>query len=172
VTGRDAQRAGQGGLSQPALLAEAPEADAHARLGGRHQPPSRRRRCSQTLQNRCSATTNLHTSRPYQSAGFPCILLRYVASRAQPRTCAAAGHLRRPQGAPIPTASGCGVRERRQPEGEHVGDAIPGLDQAPTAHRGLISWVSEIAALARPSRVHWCDGSQEEWEDLTGLLVK
>ena len=53
-----------------------------------------------------------------------------------------------------------------------MGDAIPGLDQAPTAHSGLISWVSEIAALARPSRVHWCDGSQEEWEELTGLLVK
>ncbi len=53
-----------------------------------------------------------------------------------------------------------------------MGDAIPGLDQAPTAHRRLISWVSEIAALARPSRVHWCDGSQAEWEDLTGLLVK
>jgi len=53
-----------------------------------------------------------------------------------------------------------------------VGDAIPGLDQAPTAHSGLISWVGEIAALARPSRVHWCDGSQEEWEELTGLLVK
>ena len=53
-----------------------------------------------------------------------------------------------------------------------MGDGIPGLDQAPTAHRGLISWVGEIAALARPTRVHWCDGSQEEWEDLTGLLVK
>ena len=53
-----------------------------------------------------------------------------------------------------------------------MGDAIPGLDQAPTAHSGLIGWVSEIAALARPSRVHWCDGSQEEWEELTSLLVK
>ncbi|MGH3395096.1 MAG: phosphoenolpyruvate carboxykinase (GTP) [Streptosporangiaceae bacterium] len=53
-----------------------------------------------------------------------------------------------------------------------MGDGIPGLDQAPTAHRGLISWVGEIAALARPTRVHWCDGSQEEWEELTGLLVK
>ncbi len=53
-----------------------------------------------------------------------------------------------------------------------MGYAIPGLDQAPTAHSGLIRWVGEIAALARPSRVHWCDGSQEEWEELTGLLVK
>ena len=53
-----------------------------------------------------------------------------------------------------------------------MGYAIPGLDQAPTVHSGLIRWVGEIAALARPSRVHWCDGSQEEWEELTGLLVK
>jgi phosphoenolpyruvate carboxykinase (GTP) len=53
-----------------------------------------------------------------------------------------------------------------------VGDAIPGLDQSPTAHRSLIAWVSEIAALAQPARVHWCDGSPEEWEELTGLLVK
>ena len=53
-----------------------------------------------------------------------------------------------------------------------MGYAIPGLDQAPTAHSGLIRWVGEIAVLARPSRVHWCDGSQEEWEELTGLLVK
>jgi len=53
-----------------------------------------------------------------------------------------------------------------------VGDAIPGLDQFPTAHRSLIAWVSEIAALAQPARVHWCDGSPEEWEELTGLLVK
>ncbi len=53
-----------------------------------------------------------------------------------------------------------------------MGDAIPGLDQSPTAHRSLIAWVSEIAALAQPARVHWCDGSPEEWEELTGLLVK
>ncbi len=53
-----------------------------------------------------------------------------------------------------------------------MGDAIPGLDQFPTAHRSLIAWVSEIAALAQPARVHWCDGSPEEWEELTGLLVK
>jgi phosphoenolpyruvate carboxykinase (GTP) len=53
-----------------------------------------------------------------------------------------------------------------------VGDAIPGLDQSPTAHRGLVAWVTEIAALAQPARVHWCDGSPEEWEELTGLLVK
>jgi phosphoenolpyruvate carboxykinase (GTP) len=53
-----------------------------------------------------------------------------------------------------------------------VGDAIPGLEQSSIAHSGLIAWVNEIAALAQPARVHWCDGSPEEWEELTTLLVK
>jgi phosphoenolpyruvate carboxykinase (GTP) len=49
--------------------------------------------------------------------------------------------------------------------------AIPGLDAAPTAHTGLISWVREIAELTKPDRIYWCDGSEEEWERLTGELV-
>jgi phosphoenolpyruvate carboxykinase (GTP) len=52
-----------------------------------------------------------------------------------------------------------------------VAEEIPGLEQALTAHGGLIAWVREIAALARPARVQWCDGSQQEWEQLTGLLA-
>ncbi|MGH3120082.1 MAG: phosphoenolpyruvate carboxykinase (GTP) [Streptosporangiaceae bacterium] len=53
-----------------------------------------------------------------------------------------------------------------------MSDAISGLNQPPTAHRGLISWVNEIAALTRPARVQWCDGSQQEWDELTSLLVE
>jgi len=49
---------------------------------------------------------------------------------------------------------------------------IPGLDDAPTKHRGLIEWVREIAALTKPDSVHWCDGSDEEWELLTQRLVE
>jgi len=49
--------------------------------------------------------------------------------------------------------------------------AIPGLGQAPTRHRGLIEWVGEVAALTKPDRVHWCDGSDAEWEELTSRLV-
>jgi phosphoenolpyruvate carboxykinase (GTP) len=53
-----------------------------------------------------------------------------------------------------------------------VSKQIPGLDQAPTSHAGLIDWVREIAELAQPDRIEWCDGSDEEWERLTGLLVE
>ncbi|WP_242887361.1 phosphoenolpyruvate carboxykinase (GTP) [Actinomadura litoris] len=49
---------------------------------------------------------------------------------------------------------------------------IPGLDQAPTGHPELLEWVRGIAELTRPDRVEWCDGSDEEWERLTGLLVE
>ena len=53
-----------------------------------------------------------------------------------------------------------------------MGDAIPGLDQPPTAHNALITWVNDIAALTQPARLQWCDGSQAEADSLTALLVQ
>ncbi len=48
---------------------------------------------------------------------------------------------------------------------------IPGLDSPPTNNAKLVEWVRETALLTRPDRVEWCDGSEQEWQRLTTLLV-
>ena len=47
----------------------------------------------------------------------------------------------------------------------------PASTNPPTIHRRLLAWVDEVAALTTPARVYWCDGSDEEWQRLTGDLV-
>ena len=42
---------------------------------------------------------------------------------------------------------------------------------APTSHPKLLAWVEEIAALTRPERIHWFDGSDEEFEALCQTLL-
>ncbi|ARF78908.1 phosphoenolpyruvate carboxykinase (GTP) [Kitasatospora aureofaciens] len=42
---------------------------------------------------------------------------------------------------------------------------------APTRHKQLLAWVSEIAELTQPDRIEWCDGSDEEYQRLADLLV-
>jgi phosphoenolpyruvate carboxykinase (GTP) len=49
--------------------------------------------------------------------------------------------------------------------------SVPGLDPAPTNHKRLVEWVREIAALTKPDRVYWCDGSEAEWDALTTELI-
>jgi len=53
---------------------------------------------------------------------------------------------------------------------------IPGLNDTvstpPTAHRGLLAWVQEVAELTQPDRVVFVDGSDTEWDRLTAQLVE
>ncbi|RYZ02809.1 MAG: phosphoenolpyruvate carboxykinase (GTP), partial [Alphaproteobacteria bacterium] len=49
--------------------------------------------------------------------------------------------------------------------------SVPGLEPAPTQNAKLIAWVKEIAALTKPDRVHWCDGSDAEFEKITAELI-
>ncbi|MDH4480291.1 MAG: phosphoenolpyruvate carboxykinase (GTP) [Rhodoferax sp.] len=52
--------------------------------------------------------------------------------------------------------------------------AMQGLDlKTPdfVKHPRLIAWVADMAALCKPSAIHWCDGSQEEYQMLCQQLV-
>ena len=52
--------------------------------------------------------------------------------------------------------------------------ALQGLTiQAPSYVKNarLIAWVAEMAALCKPANIHWCDGSQQEYDALCQQLV-
>ena len=48
---------------------------------------------------------------------------------------------------------------------------VAGLENPPTENKKLLEWVEQVATLAQPDRIEWCDGSQEEWSRLTQLMV-
>ncbi len=51
---------------------------------------------------------------------------------------------------------------------------MQGLDlQAPAYVKNarLLAWVADMAALCKPANIHWCDGSQEEYDRLCQQLV-
>ena len=41
----------------------------------------------------------------------------------------------------------------------------------PTTHQGILNFVNDAIALAKPDAVHWVTGTEEEWTELTDLLV-
>jgi phosphoenolpyruvate carboxykinase (GTP) len=55
-------------------------------------------------------------------------------------------------------------------ERETAGMTAISETSAPTTHQGILAWVNEIAELTQPDNIHWCTGSDEEWEQLTAAL--
>jgi phosphoenolpyruvate carboxykinase (GTP) len=41
-----------------------------------------------------------------------------------------------------------------------------------TSHEGLRRWVQEVSALTKPERIHWCDGSEDEYRHVVGQMVE
>ena len=59
-----------------------------------------------------------------------------------------------------------------EPTGKEVTEKYaPAGEPAGTSLAELAEWVAEIAELAKPDAIEWCDGSQAEWDRLTSLLV-
>ena len=43
---------------------------------------------------------------------------------------------------------------------------------ATTTNEKLQAWVDEWAGIFQPDAIEWCDGSDDEWDRLTSLLVE
>ncbi len=41
-----------------------------------------------------------------------------------------------------------------------------------TTNKAVLAWVGEMVELCKPDNVHWCDGSQQEYDGLCALMVK
>jgi len=55
-------------------------------------------------------------------------------------------------------------------------ESLPSLAAAVSApsyvrHPRLLAWVRDIAALTKPDRIHWCEGTDAEYERLCGQMV-
>jgi phosphoenolpyruvate carboxykinase (GTP) len=49
-------------------------------------------------------------------------------------------------------------------------NANPLPSPSPSSLEALNDWVAEVAALTQPDRVHWCDGSDAEFDALTAQM--
>jgi phosphoenolpyruvate carboxykinase (GTP) len=63
------------------------------------------------------------------------------------------------------------IRDPVRRPGTAVSAAVPSNTSAATDHARLQAWVEEVAELTRPKRIHWCDGSAEEYDALCQALV-
>ena len=45
------------------------------------------------------------------------------------------------------------------------------LKNAPTSNQKLLKWIDEVATLCTPDKIHWCDGTKEEYDRLCQEMV-
>jgi phosphoenolpyruvate carboxykinase (GTP) len=45
------------------------------------------------------------------------------------------------------------------------------MESAMTKNEKLLAWVEEVRQLCRPDRLHWCDGSDEEYAEMIQLML-
>ena len=50
-------------------------------------------------------------------------------------------------------------------------EATPNVANMEIRHDKLIRWVDEIAQLCKPDNVYWCDGSDQEYQEMLRLMV-
>ena len=48
--------------------------------------------------------------------------------------------------------------------------AVTGIER--TNNQQLLSWIDEMATLAKPDDIYWCDGSKEEYDRLCQQMVE
>jgi len=48
---------------------------------------------------------------------------------------------------------------------------IPQVGGGKTTNKALLKWVEKMAALCTPDRIHWCDGSAKEANELCKQMV-
>jgi phosphoenolpyruvate carboxykinase (GTP) len=53
----------------------------------------------------------------------------------------------------------------------HILDPETMTDSPSGGHKALAAWVEEVAQLCRPDRVYWCDGSDDEYQAMTRMMV-
>lgn len=53
----------------------------------------------------------------------------------------------------------------------HILDTETMPDIYSVKNKNLVGWVEEVAQLTKPDRVHWCDGSADEYEAMVRLMV-
>ena len=45
-------------------------------------------------------------------------------------------------------------------------------DRSKTQNLALLKWLDKMVEMCAPREVHWCDGSDEEWDQLCQAMIK